>query len=91
MARIILDGEGTVRVHLLLEKAPWQDLRRITHEVKGITARRLLQHFEWLRGELYAHGLWTRGYHRARHTTCTFSPGNRHTFAIFHTRLGTIL
>ena len=60
-------------VHLLLEKAPWQDLRSIMHEVKGITARRLLQRFEWLRGDLDSHGLWTRGYHYVRHTDASLA------------------
>jgi REP element-mobilizing transposase RayT len=43
------------------------------HEVKGITARRLLQRLEWLRGDLDSHGLWTRGYHYVRHTDASLA------------------
>lgn len=39
-------------VHLLLEKAPWQDLDRIVKALKGFTANHLLRQFGWLRGEL---------------------------------------
>jgi putative transposase len=55
-------------VHLLLEKAPWQDLPQIIKALKGVTARRLLERFAWLRGELSSYYLWQRGYHYVRHT-----------------------
>jgi putative transposase len=55
-------------VHLLLEKAPWQDLRRIMNDLKGITARRLLQRFAWLCGELDSFHFWNRGSHSVQHT-----------------------
>jgi putative transposase len=55
-------------VHLLLEKAPWQDLRKIVKDLKGITGLRILRRFEWLRGELDSVHFWTPGYHYVRHT-----------------------
>ena len=54
-------------VHLLLEKAPWQDLRQIMNDLKGITARRIHQRIEWLHGELDSAHFWNRGYHYERH------------------------
>ena len=60
-------------VHLLLEKAPWADLRKIVGQLKGITARRLLQRFDWLRGELHSYHFWTPGYHYERHSDASFA------------------
>ena len=59
-------------VHLLLEKALWQDLCVIIGQLKGITARRLLRRFEWLRGELDS---WNRGFHYTRHADASTLPG----------------
>lgn len=58
-------------VHLLLEKAPWQDLDRIVKALKGFTANHLLRQFGWLRGELNSIHFWVRGYHYVRHTDAT--------------------
>ena len=55
-------------IHLLLEKAPWQDLQQIVKALKAITARRLLERFEWLRGDLNSVHFWNRGHHYVRHT-----------------------
>ena len=55
-------------VHLLIEKAPWQDLSQIVGRLKGMSARRILEQFEWLRGELNSYHFWTRGLHYVRHT-----------------------
>lgn len=55
-------------VHILIEKAPWQDLSQIVRLLKGMTARRILQQFEWLRGELNSYHFWNRGFHYVRHT-----------------------
>ncbi len=60
-------------VHLLLEKAPWQDLRQIMNDLKGITARRILKRFEWLRGELDSVHFWNRGHHYERHTDASLA------------------
>ena len=60
-------------VHLLLEKAPWQDLRQIMNDLKGITARRILQRFAWLRGELDSVHFWNRSYHYERHTDASLA------------------
>lgn len=59
-------------VHLLLEKAPWQDLREIVRYLKGVTARRLLQQFDWLRGDLNSYHFWNRGFHYEHHTESSF-------------------
>lgn len=55
-------------VHILIEKAPWQDLSQIVRHLKGMTARRILQQFEWLRGELNSYHFCNRGFHYVRHT-----------------------
>ena len=60
-------------VHLLLEKAPWQDLRQIVGYLKGVTARRLLQQFEWLRADLNSYHFWNRGFHYERHTDASLA------------------
>ncbi|HEY7782268.1 MAG TPA: IS200/IS605 family transposase [Ktedonobacterales bacterium] len=39
-------------VHLLIEKAPWEDPRQIIKAVKAFTARRLFAQFDWLRRDL---------------------------------------
>ena len=55
-------------VHLLLEKAPWEDLGKMVGYLKGRTARMLLLQFPWLRGELNSYQFWNRRYHYTRHT-----------------------
>ncbi|HEY7778960.1 MAG TPA: IS200/IS605 family transposase [Ktedonobacterales bacterium] len=60
-------------VHVLIEKAPWQELPRIVNDLKGISARRLLQRFDWLRGDLGSFHFWIRGYHYVRHTDATLA------------------
>ncbi|MGH2515208.1 MAG: IS200/IS605 family transposase [Ktedonobacterales bacterium] len=55
-------------VHLLLEKAPWHDLREIVRYLKGVTARRLLQQCDWLRADLNSYHFWNRSFHYERHT-----------------------
>lgn len=55
-------------VHLLLEKAPWHDLRQLIGYLKGVTARRLLQQFPWLREDLHSYHFWNRSFHYERHT-----------------------
>lgn len=55
-------------VHILIEKAPWQDLSQIVGRLKGMTARRILEQFGWLRGELDSYHVWNRGFHYVRHT-----------------------
>jgi putative transposase len=54
-------------VHVLLEKAPWQDLRRIVKALKAFTARRLFAQFGWLREELGPVHFWVRGHHYVCH------------------------
>ena len=44
------------------------DLSDIVHDVKGLTARHLLQQFAWLRGELSSYHFWNRSFHYVRHT-----------------------
>lgn len=60
-------------VHLLIEKAPWEDLSQIVRQVKGVSARRLQQRFDWLRGELNSQHFWNRGYHYTRHTDASLA------------------
>jgi putative transposase len=55
-------------VHLLIEKPPWTDLSAIVRQIKGSSARRLRQQFDWLPGDLPSGHLWTRGHHYTRHT-----------------------
>lgn len=59
-------------VHLLLEKAPWQDLREMIRYLKGVTARRLFQQFPWLRADLNSYHFWNRSFHYERHTDASF-------------------
>ena len=54
-------------VHVLLEKAPWQDLRQIVKALKAFTARHLFERFDWLRGELDSVHFWVRGHHYVSH------------------------
>jgi putative transposase len=60
-------------VHLLVEKAPWEDLSQIVRQVKGVSARRLQQRFPWLHGELNSDHFWNRGYHYTRHTDASLA------------------
>jgi putative transposase len=53
--------------HLLLEKAPWDDLSKMVGYLKGRTARMLLTRFPWLRGDLNSYQFWNRSYHYTRH------------------------
>jgi putative transposase len=55
-------------VHLLLEKAPWDDLSKIVGYLKGRTARMLLEQFPWLRGDLDSYHFWNRSFHYTRHS-----------------------
>ncbi len=55
-------------VHLLLEKAPWNDLSKMVGYLKGRTARMLLTQFPWLRGDLDSYQFWNRSYHYTRHS-----------------------
>src|SRR5258708_27436125 len=60
-------------VHLLLEKAPWDDLRTIVGNLKGFTAHELLRRFDWLRGDLDSYGFWNPRFHYTRHTESTLA------------------
>ena len=53
--------------HLLLEKAPWDDLSKMIGYLKGRTARMLLAQYPWLRGDLNSYQFWNRSYHYTRH------------------------
>ena len=55
-------------VHLLLEKAPWDDLSKMVGYLKGRTARSLLTRFSWLRGDLNSYKFWNRSFHYTRHS-----------------------
>lgn len=55
-------------VHLLLEKAPWDDLSKMVGYLKGRTARVLLAQFPWLRGDLNSYKFWNRSFHYTRHS-----------------------
>ncbi|HEY1386909.1 MAG TPA: IS200/IS605 family transposase [Ktedonobacterales bacterium] len=55
-------------VHLLLEKAPWDDLSKMVGYLKGRTARAILAHFPWLRGDLHSYQFWNRSFHYTRHS-----------------------
>jgi putative transposase len=59
--------------HVLIEKAPWESLPRVVDDLKGITARRLLQRFEWPRGNLHSYHCWNRGSHYVRHTDASLA------------------
>ena len=54
-------------VHLLLEKAPWDDLSKMIGFLKGRTAHLLLARFPWLRGDLNSYQFWNRSFHYTRH------------------------
>lgn len=43
------------------------------NDLKGITARRILQRFAWLRGELDSTHFWNRSYHYERHTDASLA------------------
>lgn len=60
-------------VHLLIEKAPWDDLRQIVGYLKGFTAHELLRRFDWLRGELDSYFFWNRSFHYTRHTDASLA------------------
>jgi putative transposase len=55
-------------VHILLEKAPWEDLSRMVGYLKGRTAHMLLTRFPWLRGDLNSYQFWNRRFHYTRHS-----------------------
>ena len=55
-------------VHLLLDLPPGLDLIEVIRQVKGYTARRILQRLPELRGDMRSPGLWASGYHYVRHT-----------------------
>jgi putative transposase len=59
--------------HLLIEKAPWEDLAQIVKAVKAFTARQLFARFDWLRRELASVHFWTPGYHYERHTDASLA------------------
>lgn len=75
-ARIIAQKKGWLlleletmpnHVHLLVEKAPWEDLSKVVGYLKGRTARALLEQFPWLRGDLDSYHFWNRSFHYSRH------------------------
>jgi len=55
-------------VHLLLEKAPWDDLSKMIGHLKGRTARAILLQFPWLRSDLNSYQFWNRSFHYTRHS-----------------------
>ena len=55
-------------VHLLIEMPPWVDLIKAIGQIKGYTARRILERFPGLQFDMGSRGLWARGYHYTRHT-----------------------
>ena len=59
-------------VHLLLEKAPWEDLSKMVGYLKGRTARAILEQFPWLRGDLNSYQFWNRSFHYTRHNDASF-------------------
>jgi len=58
-------------VHLLLEKPPWLDLRKVVAQVKGYTARRILERYPDLRVDMRSSGFWAPGNHYVRHTAAS--------------------
>lgn len=55
-------------VHLLLCMPPWLKVVDVIGQIKGYTARRILQRYPELREDMKSPGFWAAGYHFVRHT-----------------------
>ncbi|MBI4321658.1 MAG: IS200/IS605 family transposase [Chloroflexi bacterium] len=55
-------------VHLLLCMPPWLKVVDVIGQIKGYSARRILQGYPELRGDMKSPGFWAAGYHFVRHT-----------------------
>ena len=64
-------------VHLLLEKAPWEDLVQIMEEIKGRTSRLIALRFPELKADMGPH-FWEEGYHYEKHTDATLEKARRY-------------
>ena len=54
-------------VHILLAKAPWENLSDIVKQIKGATARYIFQRYPELRLDLKSNHLWTRSFEYVKH------------------------
>ncbi|MBI4318479.1 MAG: IS200/IS605 family transposase [Chloroflexi bacterium] len=55
-------------VHLLLCVPPWLKVVDAIGQIKGYTARRILQRYPELRCDMKSPGFWAAGYHFVRHS-----------------------
>ena len=58
-------------VHVLVEKAPWDQLSDIVKLIKGVSSRHIGQRFPELKLDMSSNHFWATGYHYERHNDRT--------------------
>lgn len=67
----IIGGVVPDHAHILVEKAPWDDLGDIVQAIQDITSERIFETFPDLAYDMGTDYFWTRGFHYERHTEAT--------------------
>ncbi len=62
-------GVVPTHIHLLIEKAPWADLRKIIAAIKDTTSSGIFERFPELALDMHTTEFWAKGHHYVRHTT----------------------
>ena len=65
---VIEVGVVPTHIHLLIEKAPWTDLRKIIAVIKDSTSTGIFERFPDLALDMHTTQFWAEGHHYVRHT-----------------------